>query len=152
MWKLHSIHHTDIEFDTTTAGRFHTLEIIFSYIVKAFFVILFGLNAESIIVFEIILNFSALFNHSNFMLPPKIDNVLKYFIVTPSIHRIHHSIYNNEMNSNFGFSVPFWDQIFSSFTTSSKENQRTMRIGLEKFRSPKDQQFFSLLLQPFLKK
>ena len=142
LWRMHRVHHSDIEFDTTTAGRFHTLEIFFSFGVKAFFVVLFGLNAESIIIFEIILNFTAMFNHSNFTFPTKIEKTLRYFLITPSLHRIHHSTHHEEFNRNYGFSVPFWDRIFSSFLNKNKENQKDMLIGLKKFRSKEEQNFF----------
>lgn len=152
LWRLHRVHHTDIEFDTTTAGRFHPIEIIFSFLIKALVIVLFDLQASGILAFEIILNFSALFNHSNFHFSQRVDRLLKLFIITPNMHRIHHSIHPEETNSNYGFSISLWDRIFGSYSAKSKDPQNNMTIGLETFRSQKEQNIVSLLKQPFCKK
>jgi len=151
LWRLHRVHHSDIEFDTTTAGRFHTLEILFSFALKAVIAVIFNLSAASIIAFEILLNFSSLFNHTNIHFPDKIEKVLRWLLITPDLHRIHHSTYHKEMNSNFGFSISLWDRLFKSFQNKGLNPQDSMTIGLIKFRSDKDQTLWALLKQPTLK-
>ncbi len=151
LWKLHRVHHTDIGFDTTTALRFHPLEILFSLIVKVFSIFVFGISVEAIITFEIILNLSALFNHSNFTFPSIVEKWIRVFIVTPGMHRIHHSKYSLETNSNFGFCLSIWDKIFNTYRSSPKDNPETMDIGIETYRKLKDQNIFKLLIQPFTK-
>ena len=151
LWRLHRVHHSDIEFDTTTAGRFHAIEILLSYFLKALIIILLGLPAVAIIIFEILLNFSALFNHSNFHFPKRWEGLLKYLVITPDLHRIHHSTVHNEMNCNFGFSISLWDRLFKSYKEISRDNPQTMDIGLKQFRSSQEQGLLSLLKQPFLK-
>ncbi len=150
LWRLHRVHHSDVEFDTTTAGRFHTLEIFFSFGLKAIIVVVFDLSAASILAFEILLNFSSLFNHTNIHFPEKIEKVLRWIVITPDLHRIHHSTYHDEMNHNFGFSISLWDRLFSSFKNQSRSPQDTMSIGLNRFRSQKEQTLWALLKQPFL--
>jgi sterol desaturase/sphingolipid hydroxylase (fatty acid hydroxylase superfamily) len=149
LWRLHRLHHSDTEFDTTTAGRFHSFEIFLSFFIKATFVILFSIPAAAIIAFEILLNAAALFNHSNFQLPASLEKVFRRIIITPDIHRTHHSVEHDHMNSNFGFSISLWDQIFKTFRTQPQEVQASMPIGLKEFRSPKEQTFLSLFMQPF---
>ena len=151
LWRLHRVHHSDIEIDTTTAGRFHTLEILMSFFVKAFFIVLFGIPGFVVILFEVLLNFSALFNHSNFQLPRIAEKPLRHLIITPDLHRIHHSIRHEEMNRNFGFSISLWDRLFNSFLSHTVEDPKTMKIGLNRFRSKPDQNLIALILQPFLK-
>jgi sterol desaturase/sphingolipid hydroxylase (fatty acid hydroxylase superfamily) len=111
LWRLHQVHHTDIDFDVTTAVRFHPLEIIISLVIKVGVVVALGANPLAVIAFEIILNGSATFNHSNIKLPLKLDKILRWFIVTPDMHRIHHSCIRSERDSNYGFSISLWDRI-----------------------------------------
>lgn len=151
LWHLHRVHHSDVEFDTTTAGRFHTLEILFSFGLKVIIAIVFNLSAASILVFEILLNFSSLFNHTNIHFPERLEKVLRWIVITPDLHRIHHSTYHDEMNRNFGFSISLWDRLFKSFKNQGRDPQDTMTIGLTKFRSSKDQSLWALLKQPILK-
>mgnify|MGYP003683250361 CR=1 FL=1 len=152
LWLFHRVHHSDTEFDTTTAGRFHFIETLFSFFIKALFTILFGFSALSLVLFEIILNFSSLFNHSNFSLPGPIERITRFFIVTPDMHRIHHSTIVKETNSNYGFCITLWDKIFKSYLHEPKNNPKHMDIGLHYFRSPRHRNFFYLLKMPFLKK
>jgi len=105
LWKFHKVHHSDMDYDVTTALRFHPIEIIMSMCIKIFFVILVGVPVVAVIVFEIILNALAMFNHSNIYIPKGLDTILRFFLVTPDMHRIHHSIYDNEKHSNFGFNI-----------------------------------------------
>jgi sterol desaturase/sphingolipid hydroxylase (fatty acid hydroxylase superfamily) len=135
LWRFHKVHHTDIEFDASTSVRFHPIEIIFSMIYKLFIIMLLGANPIGVVLFEIILNAGSTFNHSNIKLPKFFENVLRYFIVTPDMHRIHHSVLPMETNSNYSFSVSIWDRIFKTYREDSSSEQENMPIGLEKFRS-----------------
>ena len=151
LWKLHAVHHSDPGFDTTTALRFHPIEIGLSIVVKALAIFILGISPVSVIVFEIILNFSAMFNHSNFQLPKPLEIVIARFVVTPDFHRVHHSILEPETNSNYGFFLSIWDRLFGTFKAKSINDLRQNVIGLEKYRSRKDQRIDSLLMQPFKK-
>jgi len=151
LWRLHRLHHTDIEYDTTTALRFHPLEIVLSYFIKYSIVLLIGAPVVALILFEIILNASAIFNHANLKLPLKIDRILRLFIVTPDMHRIHHSVHRYETDSNYGFNIPLWDRIFGSYIAQPQDGHTTMEIGITRFRSKKSQKLPALLLQPIQK-
>ena len=148
IWRLHRLHHSDIEYDTTTALRFHPAEIILSYFVKFAAVLLIGVPVTALILFEIILNATAMFNHSNLKLPLGFDKILRQFIVTPDMHRVHHSVYPNETNSNYGFNIPLWDRLFGSYIAQPKDGHEQMEIGLYEFRSKKQQTLPALLKQP----
>lgn len=150
-WKLHRVHHSDIEIDTTSGGRFHTFESFLSFGFKLILVILFEIPVESILFFAILLNFCALFNHSNFKVPTSLEKPLRYLIITPDLHRIHHSVIGEEMNTNFGFSISLWDRLFGTFRSEASSPQKDMKIGLDDFRLKKDQTLFALLAQPFKK-
>lgn len=150
-WRVHAVHHSDTGFDATTALRFHPFETILSTAVKAFAIFIFGFSPLSVIIFEILLNFSAMFNHSNFSLPKFLENIIEKIIVTPDFHRVHHSIRKEETNSNFGFFLSIWDRLFKTYKACSKNDLKKDLIGLESFRSYKDQRLDSLLLQPFRK-
>ncbi|MCJ8276538.1 MAG: sterol desaturase family protein [Bdellovibrionales bacterium] len=152
LWRLHRVHHTDMEFDTTTAGRFHTFEIFFSFIVKAVVIFTLGVSAEAIILFEILLNFSALFNHTNITFPATVERILRATIVTPDMHRVHHSPLVDETNSNYGFCLSLWDRIFASYKEKSQQDLSTDNIGLKEFRDFSQLSYLKLLLNPFLKK
>lgn len=149
LWKLHRVHHTDITFDTSTALRFHTFEILISTISQAFFIFLLGSNYMAVILFSSILNFSAMFNHSNFSLPTKIENFCVKLIVTPDMHRIHHSVLKNETNSNYGFFLAFWDKMFGTYINKPQDDPIKMDIGIEEFRDEKEHRIDRLLTQPF---
>lgn len=149
LWRLHRVHHSDPFFDTSTALRFHTLEILFSVVFKAFFITALGASALSIVILEISINFFAMFNHSNFSLPKNSERCLRKFLVTPDLHRIHHSTRHEEVNSNYGFSFSIWDRFFGTYKTQSNTDPKIMKIGQNDFRSSKSQSFKELLLQPF---
>lgn len=151
LWRLHRVHHTDIDFDTSTALRFHPIEILLSIAVKAATLFIFGISPITLLVFEVVLNFSAMFNHSNISFPTKIENWLRAFIITPDMHRIHHSVLRPETDSNFGFFLSVWDRLFRSYIPKSKNNLQQDDIGLSCFRSLKDQRLDQLLIQPFRK-
>ena len=131
LWRLHLVHHSDIDLDVSSALRFHPLEIIISYLYKAFLIFLFGFSLESIIIFEIILNGMAMFNHSNIAIHHSFDQLLSYLVVTPSIHRVHHSIVVRETHSNFGFNIVLWDRIFQTFIQKKPEEVSQIVYGYE---------------------
>ncbi|MBT4937425.1 sterol desaturase family protein [Candidatus Peregrinibacteria bacterium] len=149
LWKLHRVHHTDMDLDVSSALRFHTLEIILSIFIKIGVVLIFGISALAILIFEIILNATAMFNHSNIRLPKKLDSFLRFFIVTPDMHRVHHSIIPKETDSNFGFNVPWWDYIFKSYKAQPEKGHKNMSIGLKEFQKKKDLSFWEIMVLPF---
>jgi sterol desaturase/sphingolipid hydroxylase (fatty acid hydroxylase superfamily) len=150
LWRLHQIHHTDLDFDATTAVRFHPLEIIISMAYKIFCIILIGAEPLAVIAFEIILNGCATFNHSNVNIPVALDKKLRWLLVTPDMHRIHHSTIPEETDSNYGFSISCWDRLCRTYTAEPKNPQTTMSIGLAPFKNPAELSFSKLLLLPFL--
>jgi sterol desaturase/sphingolipid hydroxylase (fatty acid hydroxylase superfamily) len=150
-WRLHSVHHSDTDFDTTTAVRFHPLEIILSMVIKVVFILLIGANPFGVLIFEIILNGCALFNHANINLAPQVDRLLRFLVVTPDMHRIHHSTLQIETDSNYGFSISLWDHIFKSHTSEPKTDHPLMRIGLSETPNPLRWNIFKILLMPFRK-
>ncbi len=150
LWRIHRLHHTDLDFDVTTALRFHPFEIILSMFVKFFFIALFGVPVVAVIVFEIILNISSMFNHSNIQIPASADRLLRYFIVTPDMHRVHHSVIKVETNSNYGFNIPWWDYIFRTYRPQPSAGHTKMKIGLNEFRGDKVIFLHWLLMQPFV--
>jgi sterol desaturase/sphingolipid hydroxylase (fatty acid hydroxylase superfamily) len=150
LWRIHRVHHTDLDFDVTTALRFHPFEIILSMFLKFFFIVLFGAPVVAVIVFEIILNISSMFNHSNIQIPVSIDHWLRWFIVTPDMHRVHHSVDKIETNSNYGFNIPWWDRIFRTYRPQPSEGHTKMKIGLNEFQGDKVVFLNWLLVQPFV--
>jgi sterol desaturase/sphingolipid hydroxylase (fatty acid hydroxylase superfamily) len=147
LWRLHKVHHSDIDIDVTTAVRFHPVEIVMSAIIKLFAILAIGISAETIIVFEIILSGCALFNHSNLRLPPTLDQWLRLVIVTPDMHRVHHSIHAEETNSNYGFNLAWWDRLFNTYKPQPQDGHSAMAIGLRSYRTPLA--LFELLCLPF---
>ena len=151
-WKFHKVHHSDMDFDLSTGIRFHPIEIIFSMLIKICFITILGAPALAVLIFEILLNSCSIFNHSNIKLPYKIDKILRYFIITPDFHRVHHSIHNDELNSNFGFSLSLWDRIFDSYTKSPKDGYDKMTIGLKEYQNKKGNIFiYDLIKMPFIR-
>jgi len=150
LWRIHRVHHTDLDFDVTTALRFHPFEIILSMFLKLLFIALLGTPVMAVIVFEIILNISSMFNHSNIQIPVRVDRILRYFIVTPDMHRVHHSVNKVETNSNYGFNIPWWDYIFRTYRPQPVAGHTKMKIGLNEFREDKVVYLHWLLMQPFV--
>lgn len=148
LWRLHRVHHSDIEFDATTALRFHPVEILLSMTIKMVAVAALGAPVAAVLVFEIALNATAMFNHSNLRLPPALDRVLRRVLVTPDMHRVHHSVLREEHNRNFGFNLPWWDHLFGSYTAQPAAGHEQMQIGLPQFRDPAEQRLLRLLAQP----
>lgn len=149
LWRLHRVHHADIDFDVTTAVRFHPFEIAVSMGIKLALIATFGIPALAVLIFEILLSVGALFTHANIRLPDTFDRRLRWLLVTPEMHRIHHSIHRDETNSNFGFHLSLWDRIFRSYRDRSRDEQATMQIGLHEFRDRRDQSLWALLVNPF---
>jgi sterol desaturase/sphingolipid hydroxylase (fatty acid hydroxylase superfamily) len=143
------MHHTDLDFDVTTALRFHPLEIVLSMLIKLAVVILLGAPSVAVMVFEVILNATAMFNHGNVGLPPWLDQRLRWLLVTPDMHRVHHSVLVEETDSNFGFNLPWWDRLFGTYRDQPREGHTGMTIGLESFRDGRATGLYGLLLQPF---
>ena len=150
LWRLHRMHHTDLDFDVTTALRFHPLEIVLSMLIKLAVVLLLGAPAVSVLLFEVILNATAMFNHGNVGLPPALDRVLRWMVVTPDMHRVHHSVRPEETNSNFGFNLPWWDRLFGTYRDQPRDGHTGMTLGLDYFRDRRATRLDGLLLQPFL--
>lgn len=150
LWKLHQVHHSDIAIDVTTGIRFHPIEILLSVGIKFAAIFLFGFSAVSVILFEILLNALALFNHSNVRIPPPLDKIIRLFIVTPDMHRVHHSCELDEHNRNFGFNISMWDRIFGSYQDQPNLGHDNMKIGLKKFAaSDQPSRLSKLLMMPF---
>lgn len=149
LWRLHRMHHADLEFDVTTGLRFHPVEILLSMGLKLAVVAALGPPAVAVLVFEVLLNATAMFNHSNLKLPLGLDRVLRWFVVTPDMHRVHHSIHPNETNSNFGFNLPWWDRLLGTYTAQPRDGHDAMTIGIEQFRTRRDLGLDRMLIQPF---
>lgn len=151
LWRIHRMHHADVEFDVTTGSRFHPIEIVASMLIKIGVVALLGAPAVGVLAFEVLLNATAMFNHSNVRLPLGLDRIVRLLVVTPDMHRVHHSIDPQETHSNFGFNMPWWDRLFGTYRGQPAAGHDGMTIGLPIFRDPKDQRLDYMLTQPFRK-
>jgi sterol desaturase/sphingolipid hydroxylase (fatty acid hydroxylase superfamily) len=149
LWRLHMMHHADLDFDLTTGSRFHPIEIIISMLIKIAVVILIGAPAFSVVLFELLLNSTAMFNHGNFFIPLGVDRVLRLIVVTPDMHRVHHSVFPFETNSNFGFNSPWWDRLMGTYRDQPQMGHEGMTIGLKQFRDPSRLTLFKILALPF---
>lgn len=150
LWRLHRMHHTDLDFNVTTALRFHPLEIVLSMLIKLAVVMLLGTPPLAVLLFEMILNATAMFNHGNARLPERWDRALRWLVVTPDMHRVHHLVRPEETDSNFGFNLPWWDRLFGTYRDQPRDGHTGMTIGLEYFRDRRATTLTGLLLQPFL--
>ncbi len=149
LWRIHRMHHADNGFDVTTALRFHPLEIVLSMAWKILIIALLGAPAIAVLIFEIVLNGMAMFNHSNVKLPLKLDKIIRPILVTPDMHRVHHSSDHRETDSNYGFNFSFWDRIFATYNDQPKLGHNGMEIGLKEFRGPQSSNLLWTLLLPF---
>lgn len=149
LWRLHMVHHTDLDIDVTSGTRFHPVEILLSMGIKIGVVFLLGAPALAILIFEIILNGTSMFNHSNISIPVWMDRIVRLFIVTPDMHRVHHSIIVEERNSNFGFNLSLWDRILGTYRSQPEAGHEMMVIGLKAFRDGGRLRLLSLLRLPF---
>ncbi|GAB4336745.1 MAG: sterol desaturase family protein [Desulfobulbaceae bacterium] len=148
-WRLHMMHHADLDFDVTTALRFHPIEIILSMLIKMTVVAALGPPVLAVLLFEILLNGTAMFNHGNIRLPGQVDRFLRLLVVTPDMHRVHHSVLIRETNSNFGFNFPWWDRLFGTYRDQPVAGHAAMTIGLSQFRRAEQVTLPRLLLLPF---
>jgi len=137
LWRLHRVHHADLDFDVTTGARFHTLEILLSMLIKFAVILLLGPPVVAVVLFEVILNATAMFNHANVHLPETLDRYLRLILVTPDMHRVHHSVEDDETNSNFGFNLPWWDRLFGTYRAQPRAGHEGMTIGIRTFREDK---------------
>jgi sterol desaturase/sphingolipid hydroxylase (fatty acid hydroxylase superfamily) len=149
LWRLHRMHHADLEIDVTTGARFHPIEILLSMALKLGVVAALGVPAVAVLLFEVLLNATSIFNHSNVRMPAWLDRVLRWIVVTPDMHRVHHSIVARETNSNFGFNLPWWDRLFGTYRDQPAAGHEGMTIGIEQFREPSEQRLDRMLTQPF---
>jgi sterol desaturase/sphingolipid hydroxylase (fatty acid hydroxylase superfamily) len=150
LWRLHMVHHADPDIDVTTGGRFHPFEIVLSMLIKMAAVLALGAPAVAVLLFEVLLNATSMFNHGNLALPAAADRVLRAVLVTPDMHRVHHSIRRAETNSNFGFNVPWWDHLFGTYRAQPQDGHAAMTIGLEQFQSVPRQSLGWMLALPFV--
>ena len=149
LWRLHRMHHQDLDFDVTTGVRFHPVEILLSMGIKFMVIAALGPSAAAVLVFEAVLNGMSMFNHANAKIPLGVDAVLRKLVVTPDMHRVHHSISPNETNSNFGFNLSVWDRLFGTYRDQPAAGHEAMTIGIEQFRERRELRLDRLLLQPF---
>lgn len=152
LWRLHMMHHADLDYDLTTGTRLHPIEIIISMFIKASAILVLGAPPLSVIVFEIILNGTAMFNHGNFFIPLAVDRALRWIVVTPDMHRVHHSVFPSETNSNYGFNLPWWDRLLGTYRPQPRLGHDGMTIGLNQFREPGKLTLPHLLIMPFVGK
>lgn len=138
LWRLHRVHHADPDFDVTTGARFHPVEIVLSMLIKSAAIVVLGPPVVAVILFEVLLNATAMFSHGNVRLPARLDRVLRYFVVTPDMHRVHHSMEVDETNSNFGFNLPWWDRLFGTYRDQPRAGHQSMIIGIRGFHAPRE--------------
>jgi sterol desaturase/sphingolipid hydroxylase (fatty acid hydroxylase superfamily) len=134
LWRLHMVHHADLDFDVTTGLRFHTLEILLSALIKLAVVVVIGPPAVAVVIFEVLLNATSMFNHSNVRMPGWLDRLLRWLVVTPDMHRVHHSVIRRETNSNFGFNFSWWDVLLGTYRDQPAAGHETMTIGVSHLR------------------
>ncbi|GAV19587.1 hypothetical protein MMIC_P0535 [Mariprofundus micogutta] len=149
LWRLHMVHHADRDIDVTTGLRFHPIEIIISLLIKISCVVLLGAPVMAVIIFEVVLNGMAMFNHANVKLPRRLDALLRLLLITPDVHRIHHSIIKQETNSNYGFNLSIWDRLFGTYRAQPEKGHAAMRIGLEHLQQAPTHQLGFMLRLPF---
>jgi sterol desaturase/sphingolipid hydroxylase (fatty acid hydroxylase superfamily) len=149
LWRLHRMHHADLDIDVTTGVRFHPFEILLSMLIKITVVLAFGIPPSAVLIFEIALNATSLFNHSNIALPPPLERIARWLVVTPQMHQVHHSIERTETDSNFGFNLPWWDRLFGTYRAAPAAGEEGMTVGLPTFRDRGELRLDRLLTQPF---
>jgi sterol desaturase/sphingolipid hydroxylase (fatty acid hydroxylase superfamily) len=149
LWRLHRMHHADVDIDITTGVRFHPLEILLSLAIKMAVVAILGVPALAVLIFEVLLNATSMFNHSNVALPRWLEPLARWIVVTPQMHQVHHSIERRETDSNFGFNLPWWDRLFGTYRAKPAAGEQGMTIGLPIFRDVAELRIMRLLTQPF---
>src|SRR6266540_1744954 len=148
LWRLHRMHHADLAFDVSTGLRFHPVELLLSMLIKLTVIAALGAPALSVLIFEVMLNATSMFSHGNIRIPERFDRVLRWLVVTPDMHRVHHSILPRETNSNFGFNLPWWDRLFGTYRPKPAAGHEAMTIGIEQFRDWRELRLDRMLLQP----
>jgi sterol desaturase/sphingolipid hydroxylase (fatty acid hydroxylase superfamily) len=148
-WRFHRMHHTDLDIDVSTGNRFHPLEILFSLVIKMGAVAILGAPVVAVVIFEVVLNATSLFNHGNLRIPADIDRWLRLMLVTPDMHRVHHSVIPRETDSNFSFNLPWWDRLLGTYRDQPREGHIGMTIGLKEFRDAGRLGIGYLLMLPF---
>lgn len=149
LWRLHRMHHADLDIDVSTGVRFHPIEILLSLLIKIAAVAALGAPPVAVVVFEVLLNVTSMFNHGNVRMPAALDRVLRFVLVTPDMHRVHHSVLPRETNSNFGFNFAIWDRLFGTYRAQPVEGHLGMTIGIGQFRQPRELRLDRMLTQPF---
>ncbi len=150
LWRLHRVHHADLDYDVTTGSRFHPIEIVLSMLIKFATITVLGPPVVAVVIFEVLLNASSMFNHGNIRLPIALDRVLRWLIVTPDMHRVHHSVEDDETNSNFGFNLPWWDRLFGTYRDQPRAGHQAMTIGIRGHADPREvARLPGMLLLPF---
>ena len=149
LWRVHRMHHADLDFDVTTGARFHPIEIGLSMLLKFGLVVALGAPALGVLSFEVLLNATSMFNHGNLRIPVRFDRYLRWLMVTPDMHRVHHSIVVTETNSNFGFNLPWWDRLLGTYRDQPAAGHDGMTIGIEQFRDARELRIDRMLLQPW---
>ena len=149
LWRVHRMHHADLDFDVTTGARFHPIEIVLSMLIKFGAVAALGTSALGVLIFEVLLNATSMFNHGNVRIPVGLDRYLRWLVVTPDMHRVQHSIVVGETNSNFGFNLPWWDRLLGTYRSQPVAGHDGMTIGIEQFRETRELWLDRMLLQPF---
>lgn len=148
LWRLHRMHHADLDIDVTTGARFHPLEILLSLGVKLAVVAALGPPTVAVVIFEVLLNATSMFSHGNVRIAPGLDRMLRLIVVTPDMHRVHHSVIVRETNSNFGFNLPWWDRLLGTYRAQPRDGHDGMTIGIEQFRAPRELWLDRMLVQP----
>jgi sterol desaturase/sphingolipid hydroxylase (fatty acid hydroxylase superfamily) len=148
LWRLHRMHHADLDIDASTGVRFHTVEIVLSFLLKLAVIVAIGAPAIAVLIFEILLNATSMFSHANVRVPLSLEPYLRWIVVTPDMHRVHHSIHRLETNSNFGFNLPWWDRLFGTYRGQPRDGHEGMTIGIEQFRTEGDLRLDRMLTQP----
>ena len=150
LWRLHRVHHADLDYDLTTGSRFHPVEIVLSMLVKFATIAVLGPSVLAVVIFEVLLSATAMFNHGNIRLPAAMDRVLRWFVVTPDMHRVHHSVEDDETNSNFGFNLPWWDRLFGTYRDQPRAGHDAIVIGIHGHADPREvARLDGMLLMPF---
>ena len=149
LWRLHRMHHADLELDVTTGVRFHPIEILLSMLIKLGVIAALGAHPAGVLIFEVLLNATSMFNHANASMPRRLDAILRRIVVTPDMHRVHHSIVRAETDSNFGFNLPWWDRLFGTYRAQPAAGHDGMTLGIERFRSVRELRLDRMLAQPF---
>jgi sterol desaturase/sphingolipid hydroxylase (fatty acid hydroxylase superfamily) len=149
LWRLHRMHHADLDVDVTTGLRFHPFEILISMLIKIAVIVAVGIPALAVLLFEVVLNATSMFNHGNVTMPHWLDRAIRFVLVTPDMHRVHHSVLRHETDSNFGFNLPWWDRLFGTYRAEPEAGHTGMTIGLPAFRDRRELRLDRLLTQPF---